>query len=252
MGIGAGPQSRLGIKAVPQAPWLLIVYSAGPGGRRQLLRCATNPQLSRSLRITGQAPAVHGHPAFWAGGYLLWQYARGGWAILTGPGKKDLARVASGVRHGAARTPGRFATQLTGVPASWRASTVGYVPDGGVLRGEAYQVDQQGANDLIGSGRFSRNHPDVLNAPTAGRGCAYRDAGKSRVINGHHVVVTLIRARNNSQGVSYRQLCADADGLRVIINVAGLHPALGVVSIFAHQLRILGTNPANWATRPIG
>jgi hypothetical protein len=44
---------------------------------------------------------------------------------------------------------------------------------------------------------------------------------------------------------------AHADGLSVDIEEFGPHPSIGVASLFRH-LRLLGANPANWTSNPIG
>jgi hypothetical protein len=50
-----------------------------------------------------------------------------------------------------------------------------------------------------------------------------------------------------------QELCgAHADGLWFDIQVFGAHPSIGVVSLFRDHMRLLGTNPANWTTRPVG
>ena len=43
----------------------------------------------------------------------------------------------------------------------------------------------------------------------------------------------------------------NADGLMVNIKVLGPHPVLGVVSLFAHHMALLGPHPAPWARVPI-
>jgi hypothetical protein len=49
-----------------------------------------------------------------------------------------------------------------------------------------------------------------------------------------------------------QEVCAaHADGLSVDIEEFGPHPSIGVASLFKH-LRLLGTNPANWTSNPIG
>jgi hypothetical protein len=40
--------------------------------------------------------------------------------------------------------------------------------------------------------------------------------------------------------------------LALSINVQGAHPPISVASLFGDHLRLLGTNPANWTTKPIG
>ena len=49
------------------------------------------------------------------------------------------------------------------------------------------------------------------------------------------------------------QLCAPrARGLIVVISEFGPHPAISVNSLFGRHLRLLGPNPANWTSKPIG
>ena len=49
------------------------------------------------------------------------------------------------------------------------------------------------------------------------------------------------------------QLCAPrARGLIVVISEFGAQPSISVNSLFGHHLRLLGPNPANWTSKPIG
>jgi hypothetical protein len=104
------------------------------------LNC-TDGSSGMTAKITGQAPAVDGHRAFWTSAYLVWQYARGGWAWLglpdhRGVGQRhDAVKVADHVRYGAATAPPvAFPVQLTGVPSRWQVSFLYYLPDAGMLR----------------------------------------------------------------------------------------------------------------------
>jgi hypothetical protein len=68
--------------------------------------------------------------------------------------------------------------------------------------------------------------------------------GTPQVINGDHVYVN----------AKYQILCADdADGLTLWIQMQPPSAAtsLNVVSIFAHHLRLLGTDAAKWTTDPV-
>jgi hypothetical protein len=52
-------------------------------------------------------PAVHGHRAFWAGPYLVWRYARGGWAwlirpLMYGSPRRDTAKL-DALKHDAVK-----------------------------------------------------------------------------------------------------------------------------------------------------
>jgi hypothetical protein len=50
-----------------------------------------------------------------------------------------------------------------------------------------------------------------------------------------------------------QSLCVLNDnGLAFDFSVPGAHPPIGVISLFTGHIRVLGTNPANWTTKPIG
>jgi hypothetical protein len=72
----------------------------------------------------------------------------------------------------------------------------------------------------------------------------YRGERGSKIINGYQVVVT---------NVIKEQLCAPrARGLIVVISEFGAQPPISVNGLFGHHLRLLGPNPANWTSKPIG
>ena len=99
------------------------------------LKCSTQALEGLTARIIARAPTVRGHLAFWAGPYLVWQYARGGWAGLLLPtanispklsaaqreaDKREAVKIADHVRYGAATPPLVFPAQLTRLPSRWR------------------------------------------------------------------------------------------------------------------------------------
>jgi hypothetical protein len=244
-----------------KATWSLAVYSAG---RCQLataqLNCTTNASAGQTEQITGRAPAVDGHPAFWAGGYLVWRYARGGWAWLSVPpsggaaARAETVKVASHVRYGAATTPSLvFPVQLTRVPGRWQVSSVYFRADAGGLRASQYSVSVGAAELSPGSGESAGSAPFFSTGPaTSHNSCSYYPGGQStrEIIGGYRVTVNHLPGPAGAS--SGQQLCAaDADGLAVFITEAGSHPAIGVTALFAHHLRLLGTNPANWTRAPI-
>ncbi len=267
--------------------WNLIVYAAGqchltrPAGD---LKCSTEALEGLTARISGRAPAVQGHRAFWAGpgpisglpatlqrhrasrpdSYLLWQYARGGWAGLVLPTanatklsaaqreayKQDAVKIANHVRYGAATPPLVFPAQLTGLPSRWRVGSVYYQPDGRLLRASRFALTT-GTPDLGADGgmEFQTNLPyfGVIDPATFYRN--FCPTSGSEIINGYRVVVT-----NQVVGtLPSETLCAaNADGLALSINLQGAHPPISVASLFGDHLRLLGSNPANWTTKPIG
>ncbi len=230
-----------------------------PAGAKEL-KCSTPAQKGYPLQITGRAPAVGGHRAFWGGAklYLVWQYAHNGWAEMTLPfiphnpakraaAQRDAVKIASQIRYGAATPPLLFPVQLTHLPSRWQVSSVTYVPDAGVLRASSYALGAGPPNlgadgGLVyetGLPYFDVNPPSFYGNPPC-----YRGERGSKIINGYQVVVT---------NVIKEQLCAPrARGLIVVISEFGAHPAISVNSLFGHHLRLLGSNPAHWTSKPIG
>ncbi len=223
---------------------------------------------SVAMRLTGQAPDIDGHVAYW--GYLplpppgpvnqilAYQYAEGGWATLEFVGnayRPDALKIAQTMRLGLTLRL-RFAVQLTDLSAQWRLS-----PDQGFNGTSAGPLDRMFS--LISRLRADRNAAGELDVtaqpastPAAGT-CANSKIGvmgadgkmtvigpgTKQMINGYDVYV-------NSQD---QYLCADnVDGLSVQIRIQASTgvPSLNVISVFAHHLRVLGTNPANWTTNP--
>jgi hypothetical protein len=244
--------------------WELSVYTAGTchlsGSTARELNC-TAPE-DNTIRLTGRAPSLRGHRAFWAGTWdtpsLAWQYARNGWAEMALPfypnnsakqaaARRDAIKIASQIRYGAATPPLLFPIQLTHLPSRWRVSSVTYVPDAGVLRASSYALGAGPPNlgadgGLVyetGLPYFDVNPPSFYGNPPC-----YRGERGSKIINGYQVVVT---------NVIKEQLCAPrARGLIVVISEFGAQPAISVNSLFGRHLRLLGPNPANWTSKPIG
>jgi hypothetical protein len=98
----------------------------------------------------------------------------------------------------------------------------------------------------------ANNFPDFISInPAAPNSSCYSSPGQSKqqMIAGYPVTVTRVPAGRQA---AVQDLCAaHADGLSVSITVTGNHPVADVTGIFAH-LRLLGPDPANWTTKPIG
>ena len=206
------------------------------------LNCG-DPAGGTIITVTGPAGAVHGRPAFLGGGYLAWQYARGGWATLGGSlAKPDMLKVADGVRIGPGAMPAiAFPVQLTGVLARWRLyaanGSVAFMPYRGVLRANQWYLSHGSSEVMISV---------YVDPAPRGEGCP----AANRTVGGYRVNFSSYPAvRGNPPG---QQLCAaDADGLSVDIATSG-RAVPSVVSVFAHDTRLLGPDPANWTTRPLG
>ena len=216
------------------------------GQRRGRARLACADSLV-DTEITGPAPSVHGRPAFWAQdqtqSYLAWQYARDGWAVLDSSlARPDLLKIADGVRFGPGASPAiLFPVQLAGPLSAWRlvsgGDSVTFRPYLGALRASYWAVTQGDVGITI-SVDFAPAPPGLA-CPAA-----------NRVVGGYRVSV---RDYPSLGGMPpWHDLCApDADGLSVVIAING-KAAPDPVDVFAHDTRLLGPDPANWTTRPLG
>jgi hypothetical protein len=161
-------------------------------------------------------------------------------------------RIANHARFGARAAPLlAFPAQLTGVPATWQVSGALYVRDGTALRALGYTLSARPAIYPIGQSQYGL--PDVrFNLAGANPSCPrpLQSSPAHRVVNGYRVTVSHY---NSGTGIPEQMLCAPhASGLTVVVTVTGKHPAPDAVSLFAHHLRLLGTDPAHWTRNPIG
>jgi hypothetical protein len=210
---------------------------------------------------------VGGHRAFWAGASLVWQYARGGWAQLAIPVRDfsalrhdtvkqaEAIKIARHLRFGAATPALVFPTQLTGLPSQWRISDVDYTNDAGVLRAESYMLTTGASRFFpdVGDLGIWTYAPSIDIHPSPRKGtCSPHDPATrntSEILNGYRVVVK----RMTMGGHPRQELCAaHAGGFWLSIIQYGPHPAIGVASLFRDHLRLLGTDPANWTSNPLG
>ena len=244
--------------------WTLGVYARGQchlTGSASGLSCPG----SSTLPIRQRAPDVAGHRAFWFSPGLVWQYARGGWAVLGIPApnlsavlhSKELAgqalKIARNVRYGG---PTRlvFLAQFSGLPSQWQVHNISYyVPDGGLLRADEYMLTTGSSrfHPRVGDTGVWTDAPYIMVHPAPRKGtCTPQDRGSTRtIISGYRVVLK----RYHLGGLPVQELCgAHADGLWFDIQVFGAHPSVNVVSLFRDHMRLLGTNPANWTTQPVG
>jgi len=221
--------------------------------------------LGRSVALADGQPAYWRAPAKARGpfpgsspGQLAWRYAAGGWAVLDylAPSHRsaidDAVNIADHIRFGYQGEPAiRFPVQLTHVPANWQVNCVATSLAGHVMYA---QSDVVTAGPVTGSS-CGDNAP--VNAPhfDAGPGQKNQCAGfiyagvqsKTEAINDHQVLLI-----TNNKYWPNHQLCADNAAGTFVWIATGAHPALNPATIFAHHLRLLGSNPAKWTTKPIG
>jgi hypothetical protein len=215
--------------------------------RQPQLTCRQNSSSGFVYQAISTAPRVDGHLAFWSTGhgYLFWEYARGSWVALAHPQRAAIGvtiKVADNVRYDVATKPSiEFAAQLTGLPSAWKVDYVYFVRDAGVLRASQYTLSAGPASPFF-----------TVDPATRRSSCYFYPDGQSahRVIDGYRVTVNHIKSSRGNPPI--QQVCAaDADGLAVFVSTYGKNASPNAISIFANHMRLLGTNPADWTTRPV-
>ena len=249
--------------------WRLSDYSRSIctfDGRHHRLLCNGQSILS------GAAPDINGHQAFWESGYgpqhpaLVWEYAPGYWAELVRVGLQQpdqtLLRIARSVAFGGDATqPVKFAVQLTGVPSRWRIGSTSVTRVSGNWLAQNATVTTGKRALWADAGPTYNGLPEVTtyvgggNCNQFGNSPPFKTRTKATRSRLHHEAI------NGSQG--YRQshchapvtaLCAPhADGLLVFeyLQSRPHGPQVSVTTLFQH-MRLLGPKPSAWTTRPIG
>jgi len=229
-----------------------------------LLNCAQDRGMDWADTLSRPAPAIAGRPAFWfAGQALAWEYARHAWATLyvsrsgTPTPAAAIVKVAAHVRLAATAKPVvKFPFQLTGLPASWRMTSVAAwrATASGLL---ATTSNELGSTNAVGrvDGPPTGTIGQIVITPGKGR-CPFFGGSSQRVDLGG--VTAIVTDFPGSGAPPYQGLCIpETDGLHVQFlefpepGHAGFAFG-GVIGVFKHHLRLLGPNPANWTTRPIG
>ncbi len=252
----------------------LAVYAAGVCHvTDHTLNCANFGQAAIPEPLGRTVARIDGHPAYWtapkkvrspfggtlhSAGVLAWQYAVGGWAVLGYSARDTAVTIADGIRFGYRGQPAiRFPVQLTDAPANWQVNCLTTGLLGHVMYATSDVVTAGRVQGTVCGDYGSSLYPQ--NTPTFDAGVASDQGRKNacgaffpssthpqpEVINGYQVVLGTQKTWPNYQ------LCAnDAAGTFVWIAI-GAHPTLSPASIFAHHLRLLGSNPAKWTTKPI-
>ncbi len=185
-------------------------------------------------------PAGHlpgGHPAYLMldeSGHptaLAWQYARDGWAVAqwSGPRPAQLREVAARVHYRSnLRLP--FPFRLAGIPASWKVAGAGSQVEGGKLTG--YVLYLGPSQDSYGI--------TVLIEPPYPNGCV-NIGGKTQSASFDGAAGVL---RTAGQEACFGSL----HGMYVYVSSDQVGGALGLL----HHVQVLGPDPANWTTQPLG
>jgi len=232
-----------------------------------LLNCAQDAGIGWSDTLSRPAPAIGGHPGFWfAGQALAWEYAPHAWATLYVSRRGTPVRpattlgVAAHVRFAATAKPAvKFPFQLTGLPASWRMTSVAAwrATGNGLL---ATTSNEFGSTNAVGrvDGPATGTIGQIVITPGKGR-CPFFRGSSQRSQRVDLGGVTAIVTHFTGSGIRpYQGLCIpERDGLYVHFlefpepGHAGFAFG-GVTGVYRHHLRLLGPIPANWTTRPIG
>ena len=210
------------------------------------------------IDVGRQISDLSGHAAYWklpAGpgiGALTWQYAAGGWAVVTVPGLRDALRMAHSVRFGKAASPlATFPFQLTGVPADWRVNSVTTKVDHGVRYAFSFSVTAGPVNTILGLTFPPRQVVTVEMGPEYGSSCKSYFANASyrrQLIDGSETFV--LRRPSAWDSGAKSGLCTVADRVLASVITYG-QSAVAATDLLAHHMRFLGPDPANWTTRPI-
>ena len=168
-----------------------------------------------------------GHPTA-----LAWQYARDGWAVAQwskGPRPAQLREMAARVRY---RSNLRlaFPFRLAGVPASWKVAGAGSQVEGGKLRG--YELDLGPSQDPHGI--------TILIEPSYPDGCVN--------IGGKTKSVVFDGAAGVTRTAGQEACLGSLHGMYVYVSSDQAGGALGLL----RHLQVLGPDPANWTTQPLG
>jgi hypothetical protein len=201
---------------------------------------------------------LSGYAAYWkfpAGpgiGTLTWQYAAGGWAVVTVPGLRDALRMAHSVRFGKAAGPlAAFPFQLTGVPADWRVNSVTTRVDHGVRYALSLSVTAGPVDTTLEPAFPPRQVVTVETGPEYGSSCKsyFRNASYRRQLIDSNETFVLLRPSAWDRGAK-SGLCTVADGVLASVITYG-QSAVAATDLLAHHMRFLGPDPAKWTTRPI-
>ena len=269
----ASEELEVGPTGSPRS-WALLVYTADScnhtsgqllellhGGHRPTLKCTLNwdtfeGRATLANPVSAVAPSVNGHRAFWArpvcnthqcnlaAAMLVWSYAPGGWARLSGPSRSGALKIAGNVTFGTPTAQAvRFPVTITSARPSWRVRMVQSAPSGGVLAAQQWDL---GTWDLgTAATALSFTVLPQGQGPASGS-CTLEPASAIRhqIINGFRVTTTITAQAS--------QACAPhARGMSVYIGT-GAKVTPDAIAIFAHHLRLLGPNPAAWTTQPLG
>jgi len=240
--------------------WQVSIFARGDCSLEEARLACRDLTPLQDPRATHKAPNVDGFPAYWDfPNTLIFEYARGGWATLSlhGPdgqvgnaARATAVRIAQALRFGAPSGPVWFPARVTGLPPGWAIRSVlfSYSRYGPVAG--SYQI---APGTLLATPWFDATDiPEIMIGPASQQAasCPVTPGNSQQTtLNSYPVIILQIPA---GQEPAEQSLCAtDADGLAVSIVISGNQPPISVSQLFT-RIRLLGADPAQWTTKPIG
>jgi hypothetical protein len=244
-----------GHKASDLEVWDMRAIAAGQCRlRAQNLSCPPSVVVTPGgLKLTTTAPRVQGHRAWWAGSYLVWQWAPNAWAMLSPPSEKpsqqdrrDAVKIARNVAYGAPTRPLLFTLQLTGMPRKWHVGSVLWQVAAGRFQVTRFSLLVHPTQNVDGGLEFQTKLPYFTDIQVADPHAQHKICG---LPPNQHFLGWPFHLTFSSNPV-YQDLCTDsADGLAFHLYVAGSQPPISAENMLTH-MRLLGNIPKNWSTEP--
>jgi hypothetical protein len=228
--------------------WLSVMARGGCRDTGATVDCHRNSgEVTGPLPLNDRAPDVNGRPAYWTYDGIMWEYAPGAWAVMTGPvGQAVTLKVAAGVQYGY-QTPLSFPFWLSGIPASWQIEEGDYTDSAPPLDAETLQL---GPVEMPQAA-------SVTVTPAGGNStwCQYQQGDSYVTVDGVRALLTGYETYGHSLCVS------DLNGQSIVVQVATRIPQSGVpvpgaaavggaVGLFK-DLHLLGSQVSNWTTDPV-
>ncbi len=247
--------------------WGLVVYApkmCHVKKSRQVFICLpTQSNLSREA-ITGQGPAINGHPSLWldGGDILAWQYATGAWAGVEHGDVPDTVRIARAVEIGQAapdkygqHVPIDFATRFTSLQRGWRIIGMLFQRQDGVFLAWDYTIAR--LHTISPATVAADDAPNIAAAPAfPAESCSGRRPGVTYryvIIGGYRFTLSDLRIKDHGAVTSELGLCGrNPDGLAVGIGETAVGPHLGFTPAkVMRRLQLLGNKSVGWVTNPL-
>jgi hypothetical protein len=228
--------------------WLHVMARGGCKDTGTTVNCHWNSgDITGPLPLNKRAPDVNGRPAYWTYDGIMWEYAPGAWAVMTGPvGQALTLKVAAGVRYGD-QTPLTFPFWLSGTPANWQLEEGDYTDSAPPLDAATLQL---GPVEMPQAASVS-----VTPAGGNSTWCQYQQGDSYVTVGGIRALLTGYQTYGQSLCVS------NLDGQTIVVQVATRIPGTGVpvpgaaavggaVGLFK-DLHLLGSQASNWTTDPM-